>query len=198
MTEAAPVRRVTAVLLAAGLSTRMGEFKQLMPYGSSTIVGTCAATLLGTSADEIVVVTGHRADEVERSLGGCALRFVRNPSYEDGMASSVIAGVRAASPGNSVMICLCDQPHVPADVHETVLAAYRASGAAVVVPTIAGDSGHPVIFDSSLRDEILAIDPAVGLRGVTYANRDSTLRVPVDAVGVLDDIDTQEDYVRLQ
>ena len=198
MTENTHPRRVAAVLLAGGLSSRMGAFKQLLPFRDRTIVEACLETLLSTSTDEIVVVTGHRAEDVVRTLAPYPVRFVSNPAYADGMSTSVMAGVQALEPERSVMICLCDQPHLPREVFEAVLGAYRESGAAIVVPTIAGDTGHPVIFDASLRPEILGIDVTVGLRSVTYANRGRTLRVPVDALGVLDDIDTQEDYERLR
>lgn len=198
MTQFPSGRRVAAVLLAGGLSTRMGDFKQLMPYRGQTIVETCVNTLLSTSVDEIVVVTGHRADEVERVLMPYSVRIARNTAYAAGMSTSVIAGARAIDPDAAMMVCLCDQPHLPSEVFDAVLDAYRHGTAAIVMPTIAGDTGHPVIFDSNLRDEILGVDPSVGLRSVTYANRERTLRVPVDALGVLDDIDTQEDYERLR
>jgi len=193
------MRRVAAVLLAAGTSSRMHEFKQLLPFRGRTIVEACVETLLATTADEVVVVVGHRGDEVAAVLARFPVSIVRNDAYLEGMSSSVAAGVVAAR-GNAdaVMICLCDQPHVPKSVFDAVLDAYRASVAPIVVPTIAGDTGHPVIFDLSLADEMLGVDPAHGLRAVTYAHRAETLRVPVDSVGVLDDMDTQEDYERLR
>lgn len=198
MFETPRPRRVVAVLLAGGLSTRMGDFKQLMPFRGRTIVETCVETLLASSVDDVLVVTGHRSDDVEQVLAPYRVRIVRNPAYADGMSTSVIAGVRSLDPGDAVMICLCDQPHLPREVFDAVLAAYRTSEASIVVPTIAGDTGHPVIFDASLRNAILDVEASVGLRSVTYANRGRTLRVPVDALGVLDDIDTQEDYERLR
>lgn len=198
MTDSPIRRRVAAVLLAGGRSTRMGDFKQCMPFRGTTIVEACVRTLLSTSADEVVVVTGHRAEDVERLLVPYSVRIVHNSAYADGMATSVIAGARAIRTDDAIMICLCDQPHVPAKIFDAILDAYRTTGAAIVMPTIAGDTGHPVIFDVSLRAEILDVDPSVGLRSVTYTNRERTLRVPVDALGVLDDIDTQEDYERLR
>jgi molybdenum cofactor cytidylyltransferase len=191
-------KRVVAVLLAAGTSSRMGDFKQLMPYRGRTIVEACVETLLETSADETVVVVGHRGDEVAAAVARHPVRVVQNDAYLDGMSTSAKAGVRAAEGADAVMISLCDQPHIPARVFDAVLEAYRATGARVVVPAFAGDTGHPVVFDLSLRDEMLAVDGAQGLRSVTYAHRDEVLRVPVDTVGILDDIDTPDDYDRLK
>jgi molybdenum cofactor cytidylyltransferase len=192
-------RRVVALLLAAGTSSRMGDFKQLMPYRGRTFVEACAETLLASSVDETLVVLGHRAEEVRRTIASLPVRVVVNEAYLDGMATSIKAGVRAIAPGSAdaILVALCDQPHVPVPVVDAVVAAYRSSSALIVAPAIAGDSGHPVIFDLSLRDEILAIDPAHGLRAVTYAHRENRLRVPVDTVAVIDDVDTPDDYQRI-
>jgi len=200
VTDPVAHRSVGAILLAAGTSSRMGGFKQLLPYRGSTIVETCVATVRGTTVDSIYVVVGHRADEVAAAVEAPDVRIVRNDAYLDGMATSVVAGVTAARAAghDAVMICLCDQPHLDRTVYDAVLGAYRESGAPIVVPSYAGDTGHPAIFDRSLFDEILAVDPSQGLRAVTYAHRGDKLRVPVDAVGVLDDIDTAEDYERLR
>lgn len=193
------MRRVTALLLAAGTSSRMHEFKQLLDYRGRTVVEACVEAILATTADDVVVVVGHRGDEVAAVLERFPVRFVRNDRYLEGMSTSVQAGVRSTlDSADGVMICLCDQPHVPSSVYEAVLDAYRRTGAPVVVPTIAGDTGHPVVFDLSLADEILGVDPAQGLRSVTYAHRGETLRVPVDTVAVLDDMDTRDDYERLK
>jgi len=193
------MKRVTAILLAAGASTRMNAFKQLLPFGDRTIVEACVARILTTSIEETIVVVGHRADDVAAAVSGLSVRVVRNDAYATGMASSVKAGVAAArATADAVMICLCDQPHVPSAVYKAVLDTYRRTGALIVVPTIAGDTGHPVVFDMSLVDEILAVDPTTGLRAVTYAHRADTIRVPVDSVAILDDMDTPDDYERLK
>lgn len=191
-------RKVVAVLLAAGTSSRMGDFKQLMPFRGRTIVEACVETLLAADVDETIVVVGHRGDEVEAAVARHPVRVVRNEDYLAGMSTSVKTGVAAAADAAAVLVCLCDQPHIPVHVFDAVVAAYRETGAPIVVPTIAGDTGHPALFDMSLRDEILAVDPNEGLRSVTYAHRGERLRVPVDTVGVLDDMDTPDDYERLR
>ena len=194
-----PPRRVTAILLAAGVSSRMGDFKQLMPFRGRTFVETCVETLLASTADEVLVVLGHRAGDVAAAIARFPARTIVNEEYRQGMASSVKAGVRAVAEGTAegVLIALCDQPHVPVRVVNAVIEAYRASRALIVVPAIAGDSGHPVIFDLSLRDEILAVDPSEGLRAVTYTHRGERVRVPVDTLSVIDDIDMPDDYSRI-
>lgn len=190
---------VAAVLLAAGTSSRMGAFKQLLPFRGTTIVRACVRTLRDSSVDEVLVVVGHRADEVRAELAGETVTLVENARYLEGMSTSVTAGLRAVSPSAAaVMICLCDQPHLSVGVYDALLAAYRLHRAPITVPLFGGDTGHPAIFDCSLRDEILAVDPSQGLRSVTYAHRAEVMRVPVDTVGVLDDMDTAEDYERLR
>lgn len=181
------------------MSTRMGDFKQLMPFRGRTFVAACLESIRASSVDDVVVVTGHRADEVAKAVAPFGVRVVHNPDYASGMSTSVLVGLAAIDvDAHGMLVALCDQPHVRVEVFDAVLDAYRSHEALVVVPTIAGDSGHPVIFDLSLRDEILDIDPASGLRSVTYAHRSETLKIGVDDIAVLDDIDTMDDYERLR
>src|SRR4051812_50099252 len=96
------MRRVTAVLLAAGASTRMGgAFKQLLPYKGRTIVEACVETILASGVDDAVVVVGHRADEVADAVSRFPVRVVRNDAYRDGMSTSVKAGGAAGGGGGA-------------------------------------------------------------------------------------------------
>src|SRR5512143_2764872 len=106
---------ISAILLAAGESRRMGEFKQLLTFAGKTFVECCADQLLGSRAGEVIVVTGHREADVRRALGNRPLRPVHNPDYREGMASSVKRGVAAVSPNAvAVLIALADQPQIDA------------------------------------------------------------------------------------
>src|SRR5713226_1154307 len=104
---------ISAVLLAAGESRRMGEFKQLLPFGDKTFVEACADNLLRSHADEVIIVTGHRETEVRSAVGNRPVKFAHNIEYRSGMASSIKRGVEAVSENaRACIIALVDQPQV--------------------------------------------------------------------------------------
>jgi molybdenum cofactor cytidylyltransferase len=189
---------ISAMLLAAGESRRMGEFKQLLPLDGKSFVERCVDNLLASRADEVVVVTGHRAADVRRAVGNRPVSFAHNPAYRAGMSTSVTCGLHAlSSAARACLIALVDQPQISSDIINRVIDAYHAARPLIVVPTYGGLNGHPVILDLHLKDEILAIDPAQGLRQVVRAHTNDILRVEVDDRAVLLDCDFPEDYKRL-
>jgi molybdenum cofactor cytidylyltransferase len=189
---------VSALLLAAGESRRMGEFKQLLAFGGKTFVECCVDNLLASRAGEVVVVTGHREEEVRRALAGRPVRFVQNPDYRSGMSSSIKRGVQAiADDRRACLIALVDQPQIGTDIVNHVIGAYEKSGPLIVIPTYRGRNGHPVLLDLKLKDEILAMDSEQGLRQVVHAHAPDTVRVEVHTDAVLLDFDFPEDYKRI-
>jgi molybdenum cofactor cytidylyltransferase len=189
---------ISAVLLAAGESRRMGEFKQLLPFGGKSFVECCVDNLIASRVDEIIVVTGHRGADVRDAIGDRHVRFAHNPDYRDGMSSSIKRGVEAISKeSRACLIALVDQPQVGADVINRVVEAYRKDEPMIVIPTYEGRNGHPIILDSKLRDEILAIGPAQGLRQVVHAHSTEVVRVEISTDAVLIDFDYPEDYQRI-
>lgn len=190
---------ISALLLAAGESRRMVEFKQLLPFRGKTFVECAADNLLASRAGEVVVVTGHREADVREALGERPVRLVHNPDYRDGMSSSIKRGVQAVSPeARALLVALADQPQIGSDIFDLVIDRYEQSRPLVVVPSYGGKNGHPVVIDLSLRDEILAMDPSRGLREVVRAHADALLRVEVETDAVLIDFDYPEDYRRLK
>lgn len=189
---------ITAILLAAGESRRMGQLKQLLPFGSKTVIETCLDALLASKADHVMVVLGHRADEIGRCLESLPVTCVVNPDYREGMSSSVKAGVQRLPPQTqAAMIALVDQPLVPSSVMDEIVDAYRSTSKKIVVPEFGGRSGHPVVIDMSYRDEILAVSPQAGLRELIYRHWDDVLKLPVQTDAVIDNMNTWEDYQRL-
>jgi molybdenum cofactor cytidylyltransferase len=194
---------IAAVLLAAGESRRMGEFKQLLRLGNKTFVEHCVDNLLASSVDEVIVVTGHRESEVRRAIGNRPVKIVHNPDYQSGMASSIKCGVRQVSDNaEACVISLVDQPRIDTAIIDRLIQVYE-SGAyengrpLMVIPTYGEKSGHPVLLDLSLREEILAMDPEIGLRQVVLAHSGAITRVSVSSPAVLEDCDLPEDYERL-
>ncbi|HSE97700.1 MAG TPA: nucleotidyltransferase family protein [Blastocatellia bacterium] len=189
---------ISAVLLAAGESKRMGEFKQLLPVGGKTFVEICVDNLLASRADEVIVVTGHRERDVRAVLEDRPVRFAHNPDYRLGMSESIRRGVEAvAEQARAVMIALVDQPLVSPDTIDQIIKAYEAHKGSIVIPSVEGRNGHPIILDMSLRQEILEIDPTRGLKQVVYAHTGETYHVETSDRAVLIDFDYPEDYKKL-
>src|SRR6202023_69415 len=142
-------RNVAAIILAAGRSTRMGgPNKLLAELGGKTLVRIVTEQALASKAKGVIVVTGHQAEQVEKALQGLDVKFVRNPDFADGLASSVKAGI-AAVPANAdgAVICLGDMPQVDAELINRLIAAFAPErGALAVVPTINGQRGNPVLW----------------------------------------------------
>jgi molybdenum cofactor cytidylyltransferase len=175
----------------------MGRFKQLLTLGGKTFVECCVDNLLASEAREVVVVTGHRDADVRAALAGRQVRFAHNPEFREGMASSVKTGIRAlAEDAGACLITLVDQPEIGIDVFNLVIDAHLKEPALIVLPTYLGRRGHPILLDLKLKDEVLRMDPKLGLRQVVNAHRDQTRFVEVATETVLLDFDTPEDYER--
>jgi molybdenum cofactor cytidylyltransferase len=191
---------VSAILLAAGRSRRMGAFKPLLPFGGGTVVESCVESLRGAGAAEVVVVVGHRAEELRAALGGRAgvVRFAVNDEAGSEMGASIARGVEAVGRGaEAVLVALVDHPAVPPAEVGRLIEARGRTGARLVVPEWEGRGGHPVLIDLSLREELLTLDAARGLRALFDAHRPEVLRVPAGSPYVTRDMDTWDEYLAL-
>ncbi|MGI9167561.1 MAG: nucleotidyltransferase family protein [Pyrinomonadaceae bacterium] len=184
---------VVAILLAAGRSSRMGAFKPLLPFGETTVIRSCIGNLRAGGVDSIVVVLGHRADEVRKSLRDLSLNFALNPDPESEMGASIACAVKdLPQEAKATLIALSDQPAVPAEVIRVVLNEWGL-GAKLVKPVFAGRGGHPVLVDLSFRSELLNLGPG-GLRAFLAVHRDLLRTVPVGSPFIARDMDTWDDY----
>lgn len=195
----AAVETIAAVLLAAGRSRRMGAFKPLLPFGGRSVVETCVANLLEAGASEVVVVVGHRGEEVRAALAReTRVRFAVNDVAGSEMGVSVARGVEAVgAEAKAVLVALVDYPAVPPGVIESLLDARARTGARLVVPEWRRRGGHPVLVDLTLRGELLGVVHERGLRALFDAHAAEVLRVPSDSPFVARDMDTWDDYVAL-
>jgi molybdenum cofactor cytidylyltransferase len=172
----------------------MGQFKQLMPFCGKNFVQCCVDNLLASRAQEVIVVTGHRADEVRNALSQRSVRFAHNPDYHQGMASSIKCGIRAISDrASAVIIALVDQPQIGTDIFDLLISTYERDRPLIVVPSYGGRGGHPVLLDMRLKGEILAMDPSIGLRQVISAHRRDAALVQAGDQSILKDFDRPED-----
>jgi len=187
--------RVSAILLAAGRSRRMGAFKPLLPFGNKTVIECCINYLRDGGIDEIVVVVGHRAEEIRRKLQG--VKFATNPDPDSEMGASIAAGVHELpETAQATLIALVDHPAVPATVVSTLLESWK-SGARLVIPTWQGRGGHPVLIDLSFRAELSNLPANGGLRALFEAHANEVKRVPVTSPFIARDMDTWDDYTAL-
>ncbi len=188
---------ISAIVLAAGESRRMGKPKLLLPFGNTTIIGRIIDTLIEARVDEILVVAGHVVDALAHALQSKPVRVVVNPAYREGMLSSVRAGLREVHPETDAMLLvLGDQPSIQVSWIEALVHSHHQRGGGIHVPIFQGRRGHPLLIDASFRDDILNGFDDVGLRGLLYAHPAAVHEVPLPDPGVLDDIDTPDDYAR--
>lgn len=183
---------LSAMLLAAGRSSRMGRCKQLLPLAGQPTIVRCIQTLVAAGITDIVVVTGANADQIEAAVQHLPVRTVRNPDPDGDMASSVIAGLRAVHECcRGVMICLADQPLVSTASCRRLLEQHANAPGLITIPLFEGKKGHPVILPLSLAAEL---ETGGTLRDVISRHQDRVHLVEVSDRGVLLDMDTPEDY----
>jgi molybdenum cofactor cytidylyltransferase len=193
---------IAAIVLAAGLSRRMGCPKLILPWGKGSVITQVTSVLLDEGLQPVVVVTGGANAQVEEALREQPVRLVFNPRYmEDQMALSLQTGlheIEANWPDSiqAALIALGDQPQIETSVVRAVIAAYHASGAALVAPSYQMRRGHPWIVQRSLWPQILALSPPKTLRDFMAENADQTYYLVVDRASILQDLDTPEDYER--
>ena len=192
---------VSAVILAAGTSSRMGQAKQLLPLGSSTVLAQTLEHARAAAVDEVILVLGSSAEPIRHQLSQTLLAGVKvvvNQSYQQGMASSLRAGLSALDPQSAAaLIVLGDQPFTPPQTLDQIIQAYRDSGAPIVIPTWQGTRGNPVLLDRSVFPEALALEGDVGCRAIFEKHLEEIVNVEVEDGGVLLDIDDRADYERL-
>ena len=170
----------------------MGAFKPLLPFGNKTVIECCIDYLREGGIEEIVVVLGHRADDIRERVSG--VTFALNPDPDSEMGASIAAGVRELSEtAQATMIALVDYPAVPATVVSTLLEASQR-GARLLIPTWQGRGGHPVLVDLSFKAELSNLPASGGLRALFVAHPDEVRRVPVDSPFIARDMDTWDDY----
>ena len=175
----------------------MGEPKQLLPFGESTIVETVVDNMLAAKFDAVIVVVGHRAAEIEEQLGTRAIKTVFNPDYRDGMLTSAQTGIRVCKERDAFALMLVDQPFITSARINQVIAAYQQTAKGIAVPSYNYKRGHPVIFDQKYASDILDLDTeSDGVRSLFKKYSDDIHYVSVDADDVLRDIDDREDYER--
>jgi len=174
----------------------------LLPLGNGTVLEQTLANLQKSRLHEIVLVLGAAADSIRQQLSESLLENVKvvvNDAYEQGMASSLRAGLSALSPKiEAALIVLADQPFIRSETFNQIVAEYLRSRAQIVIPMHNGFRGNPVLLDRSVFHEVMALEGDTGCRAIFGSHADGVIKVEVDDPGILLDIDNKEDYERLR
>lgn len=187
--------RVSAIVLAAGKSQRMGNCKPLLPLGDVTVIECCLGTLVAAGIDEIVVVVSFDGDLVAESVQRYPVNVVINRNPGGDMASSIRTGRDAISKYSSgILIALCDYPLVLSETVARLAAEHEKYPGNVVIPCFREQRGHPVLVPSDVLNELSGQQT---LRDLLRCRPDRVCFVNVDDPGVLMDMDTPGDYRRI-
>lgn len=173
----------------------MGKLKQLMPFSKSTILEQAIDNLLNSAVDEVIVVVGYKAEEIEKTIAAKTVKIMLNPNYGEGMSTSIIAGLILVDPrAEAVMLALGDQPLVDSSTINRLIAEFSRHDKGIAVPTYKGKRGHPVILAIKYKAELLKLKGDIGAREIISRHPDDVLEVGVGSESVITDIDTEDDY----
>jgi molybdenum cofactor cytidylyltransferase len=189
-------RRVAAIVLAGGLSSRMGQSKVLLPWDGRPVIRVIVDKLKRMRLDDIVVVTGYLSRQVQAALSQEPIRFVHNRKYREGeMLSSLQVGIQALGPEiGACLVVLGDQPQIDSRIVNEVLNAYAEGRGSLVAPSYQRRRGHPILIDRAYWPELLSLPPGSAPRDVINAHPDDTYYINVNNDSVLRDMDTPEEY----
>jgi molybdenum cofactor cytidylyltransferase len=188
--------RIAALLLAAGLSRRMGTSKQLLPLADKPVIHHCLDSLLASPARPVVVVLGPGGEPVQEAIAAFPVTIAWNREPEADMAGSVRAGLAMLPPDcTGVLIQLVDHPLVTPATVQAICAAHVATPQAIIIPTCNNRQGHPTLFPRAILDELTSTNT---LRDVVKRDATRVLRLPVEDEGIFLDMDTPADYEALR
>ncbi|MFH1031465.1 MAG: nucleotidyltransferase family protein [Chloroflexota bacterium] len=189
---------ISAILLAAGESTRLGKLKALLPWQGKTLLQHQINALIKAGVTEIIVVLGHQADKLSPLIETTPqIKVVRNPHYRQGKTTSIKAGLKVINPASDTILILgVDQPRSAATL-KALLKHHQKTKALITIPEYRGKGGHPPIFSASLIPELMAItEEQAGLRAVINRPGREVKRLEMPSEEVLLDINTTADYER--
>ncbi len=191
---------ITALVLAAGQSLRMGSPKMLLPWGSTTVIGQVISTLWQAKMTDIRIVTGANQDEIKHLISDKHVKFVFNPEYDNGeMLISAQVGLSSLGEAvNAAIIVLGDQPQIQAQTIQLIVDAYLSHGSTLIVPSYQLRRGHPWLIDRSLWDAVLSLKPPDTLRDFLSRHNNLIDYINVESASVILDMDTPDEYQRFK
>jgi molybdenum cofactor cytidylyltransferase len=191
---------LTAIVLAAGRSTRMGAANKLLAdVAGKPMVRHVVEAALASRAAPVLVVTGHQSSEVRSALEELDMKFVTNPDYAAGLSSSLKAGIAAApASASGALVILGDMPRITSDHIDRLIAAFEVDGQAIIVPVHAGQRGNPVLWPRAFFAELLQLDGDAGAKRLLGLHAGCVREVDLGTDAIFADIDTPEALAKLR
>ncbi|MCU0362755.1 MAG: nucleotidyltransferase family protein [Bacteroidales bacterium] len=190
------MNEISAIILAAGESKRMGQPKMLLDIGGKSMIGRVVENVAGSDVGEIIVVLGAYSIEIRAELENSGVRFAVNEAYGDGMLSSVRCGIAALPElSRACLVFQGDQPFISPAAINSIIAEYLSSGMGIVIPLYKGRRGHPLLVDSKYFREIHKLDDNTGLRALPEMFKGDVHMFECSDEAILRDIDTFEEYI---
>lgn len=193
------MKEVSAILLAAGLSRRMGqENKLLLPVDGKPMVRHVVETYINVVDGPLIVVTGFEEGRIRRALEGLSVIFAKNDAFSTGQASSVAKGLSVAPEAKALLIGLADQPLLKASDLQDLLEAHRKHAEVkITVPTKNGQRGNPIVVPAALQSRLLENPDKPGCMHFTREHPEIVQKVDFTAVGFFTDVDTPQDFAKV-
>jgi molybdenum cofactor cytidylyltransferase len=189
---------ISAIILAAGQSKRMGQPKLLLPWGNTTVLGKVIESIQTAEIMDILVVTGGSKDEVEKITTSYRLRNIQNENFErEEMLRSIQLGLSAQKANSeATLICLGDQPQVEERTVRKVVESFRENRSSIIVPSYQMRRGHPWLIAKELWSEVLSMASPESMRDFLNRHQSGIFYLEVNTPSILQDLDTPEDYLK--
>lgn len=188
-------RSIEGIILAAGMSRRLGRPKQLLDVEGKSLIAHVVERALASRLDAVTVIVGYEADAIRAAISSYDITIRVNPDYAEGQSTSLIAGISSLREGtDAIVVLLADQPGIRVATIDALISARRAARPPIVMTAYGDIRSHPVLFGSETFDELRAISGDQGARHVIRAFGDR-VAVVVDArTSPPADVDTDEAY----
>jgi len=187
----------SAIVLAAGESKRMGKTKQLLDVGGKPLLQHILDRIHQTEVDEVILVLGHEAEQIQKRISTFGAKVVLNPGYRQGMITSIREALRALDPrSEAFFIVLGDQPGIEPGIYSLLIREFRNRfpGKTIFLPTYKGRRGHPALFSVKHRREAFRIEGDRGFREVLEMVPQEVFLVELESESIVHDLDTPDDY----
>ncbi len=192
------LKKTAGIILAAGTASRMGKTKQLLPFQGTTLLGRVLENAAASNLDELIVVLGHDADNIMKTVDFSGMRVIINTEHAKGQSTSLIKGLDAVSASCfGAMFLLSDQPLITAKIINRMITVFQVSVAPILIPFCNGRRGNPVIISRSLFPQLSSLSSDTGARVMFDAYKDLIEKINFENDAVLLDVDTPLDYENL-